>query len=275
MEKKIRFENGTEVQTIGVFAGSETLRGYRRDVATITTTGIDYAQAAALFTDGTKWSIVEVGEDQKEKVYDWSSHGVAGPITDNRDGTLIIKMGKNNTVEQDLQDKVDTARQETAQAQAVTEALAGQGVATVEAAQAMRMTIENAAALLPDSEAAAVPPLSKSWVVGETVKPGDRRYYAPTGRLYKVCEGQGHTTQADWTPDKTPAMWVVVDVEHAGTQDDPIPAAKGMEYEYGKYYSDPDDGKTYLCKRTGEADGGKIVLQYLPHDLIGQYFEEA
>lgn len=275
MEKKIRFENGTEVQTIGVFAGSETLRGYRRDVATITTTGIDYAQAVALFTDGAKWSIVEVGEDQKEKVYDWSSHGVAGPITDNRDGTLIIKMGKNNTVEQDLQDKVDTARQETAQAQAVTEALAGQGVATVEAAQAMRMTIENAAALLPDSEAAAVPPLSKSWVVGETVKPGDRRYYAPTGRLYKVCEGQGHTTQADWTPDKTPAMWVVVDVEHAGTQDDPIPAAKGMEYEYGKYYSDPDDGKTYLCKRTGEADGGKIVLQYLPHDLIGQYFEEA
>lgn len=271
----IKFENGTEVQTIGIFAGPETLRGYRRDVATITTTGIDYAQAVALFTDGAKWSIVEVGEDQKEQVYDWSSHGVAGPITDNRDGTLIIKMGKNNTVEQDLQDKVDTARQETVQAQAVTEALAGQGVATVEAAQAMRMTIENAAALLSDSEAAAVPSLSKSWVVGETVKPGDRRYYAPTGRLYKVCEGQGHTTQADWTPDKTPAMWVVVDVEHAGTQDDPIPAAKGMEYEYGKYYSDPDDGKIYLCKRTGEAEGGKIVLQYLPHDMIGQYFEEA
>lgn len=271
----IRFENGTEVQTIGVFAGSETLRGYRRDVATITTTGIDYAQAVALFTDGAKWSIVEVGEDQKEKVYDWSSHGVAGPITDNRDGTLTIKMGKNNTVEQDLQDKVDTARQETVQAQAVTEALAGQGVATVEAAQAMRMTIENAAALLSDTEAAAVPSLSKSWAVGEAVKPGDRRYYAPTGRLYKVREGQGHTTQADWTPDKTPAMWAVIDIAHAGTQDDPIPAAKGMEYEYGKYYSDPDDGKTYLCKRIGEADGGKIVLHYLPHDLIGQYFEEV
>lgn len=105
----IRFENGTEVQTIGIFAGPETLRGYRRDVATITTTGIDYAQAVALFTDGAKWSIVEVGEDQKEQVYDWSSHGVAGPITDNRDGTLIIKMGKNNTVEQDLQEQAAEA----------------------------------------------------------------------------------------------------------------------------------------------------------------------
>lgn len=105
----IRFENGTEVQTIGVFAGAEILRGYRRDVATITTTGIDYAQAVALFTDGAKWSIVEVGEDQKEQVYDWSSHGVAGPIIDNRDGTLIIKMGKNNTVEQDLQEQAAEA----------------------------------------------------------------------------------------------------------------------------------------------------------------------
>lgn len=44
---------------------------------------------------------------------------------------------------------------------------------------------------------------------------------------------------------------------------------------YGKYYRDPEDSKLYLCKRIGEAEGGKIVLQYLPHELIGQYFEEA
>lgn len=60
-----------------------------------------------------------------------------------------------------------------------------------------------------------------------------------------------------------------------GTQGHPFTAARGMEYEYGKYYLDPEDSKTYLCKRTGEAEGGKITLQYLPHELIGQYFEEA
>lgn len=48
-----------------------------------------------------------------------------------------------------------------------------------------------------------------------------------------------------------------------------------MEYEYGLYYFDPEDGKTYLCERTGEESGGKIVLQYLPHELIGNYFSEA
>lgn len=249
----------------------EMMAGHRRKVLTLLLNGTTYADVASALTDGATLTIVD--EQGHDNVI--TDRTKAGSITDNRDGTYICKMGYPNTTEQDLQDEVNTARQETAQAQAVTEALAGQGVATVEAAQVMRMTIESAAALLSDSEAAAVPSLSKSWVVGETVKPGDRRYYAPTGRLYKVCEGQGHTTQADWTPDKSPAMWVVVDVEHAGTQDDPIPAAKGMEYEYGKYYSDPDDGKIYLCKRTGEAEGGKIVLQYLPHDMIGQYFEEA
>lgn len=261
-------------KTFDLFEASERdemMAGHRRKVLTLLLNGTTYSDVASALTDGATLTIVD-NQGYDNVITDRTK---PGPITDNRDGTITAKMGSSNTTEQDLQDEVNTARQETVQAQAVTEALAGQGVATVEAAQAMRMTIESATALLSDSEAAAVPSLSKSWIVGEAVKPGDRRYYAPTGRLYKVREGQGHTTQADWTPDKTPAMWVVVDVEHAGTQDDPIPAAKGMEYEYGKYYSDPDDGKTYLCKRTGEAEGGKIVLQYLPHDMIGQYFEEA
>ena len=38
------------------------------------------------------------------------------------------------------------------------------------------------------------------------------------------------------------------------------------------YYLDGEDGKTYKCERIGEAAGGKIVLQYLPHELVGNYF---
>lgn len=123
-----------------------------------------------------------------------------------------------------------------------------------------------------DEQAATVPTMYPEWKVGETVNPGDRRYYSPTEKLYKVNEGQGHTTQADWTPDVTPAMWTVIDVAHAGTQDDPIPASRGMEYEYGLYYTDPEDNQLYLCERAGEAAGGTVILQYLPHELIGQYF---
>ena len=68
-------------------------------------------------------------------------------------------------------------------------------------------------------------------------------------------------------------LWTVIDVTHAGTIDDPIPAVAGMEYVYGKYYI---EGETvYICKRIGEAEGGTIVLQFLPSQLVGQYFEIA
>ena len=57
--------------------------------------------------------------------------------------------------------------------------------------------------------------------------------------------------------------------------DEVITASRGMEYVYGQKYLDPEDSKIYICKRTGEADGGKVTLQYLPHELVGQYFELA
>lgn len=128
-----------------------------------------------------------------------------------------------------------------------------------------------AAAGLPDEQAATVPTMFPEWKAGEAVAEGERCYYPPTDRLYK-CR-QAHTTQADWTPDKTPALWAVIDAAHAGTADDPIPAAAGMDYILGKFYLDPDDGKTYRCTREGMADGETVNLQFLPHELVGQYFE--
>ena len=172
-----------------------------------------------------------------------------------------------------LEDSLETAQADAEQAQENVTILAGKAVTDGAEARVLRMAIETAVISLPDEEAAQTPSLSQPWIVGEEVEPGDRRYYAPTGLLYKVREGQGHITQESWSPDKTPAMWAVVDVTHAGTVEDPIPAAKGMDYIYGKYYRDPEDGKIYLCKRTGEEDGGVINLQYLPHELIGQYFD--
>ena len=122
------------------------------------------------------------------------------------------------------------------------------------------------AAELPDAQAAQVPTLYPDWRAGEVVKPGDRRYYPPTDKLYKVRDGQGHTTQADWTPDVTPTMWEVIDVEHAGTLDDPIPAAANMEYFKDKYYVEA--GTVYRCTR----DTQQPVSQ-LPRELVGVYFE--
>lgn len=234
--------------------------------------------AAALLPDNTPWSIVQretvdkldndgqpTGETE-EVVNEWdnSEYSLSGAITDHRDGTVSIKMGKPT---------------ETESAKATVTALVGQSITPQRAAR-LRPVIEQASASLSDGEAAKSPELFPRWAdhIGETVKPGDRRSDMDESgvlHVYRVNKGQGHTTQENWPPHSTPAMWTIINVDHAGTQDDPIPAARGMEYTYGLYYKDPEDTKLYLCERIGEAAGGKIVLQYLPHELVGQYFTEA
>lgn len=235
-----------------------------------------YAQAAALLPSGTPWSNVfretkdKLDNDgnptgQTEEVVteeDMSAYSLAGEITDHRDGTVSVKMGK---------------RTETENAVGAVVALTGEVVTMARAAE-LRPVIEQASASLSDGEAAKSPELFPRWAdhIGETVKPGDRRSDMDESgvlHVYRVNKGQGHTTQENWPPHSTPAMWTIINVDHAGTQDDPIPASRGMEYEYGKYYLDGEDGKTYKCERTGEQAGGKITLQYLPHELVGNYFK--
>ena len=59
---------------------------------------MSYAQAMETFVDGLKWSIVyEVGEELE--FYDNSEYEVAGPVTDNRNGTVTVKMGKHTAEE--------------------------------------------------------------------------------------------------------------------------------------------------------------------------------
>ena len=234
--------------------------------------------AAALLPDNTPWSIIQrdtvpkydsdsqpTGETE-EVVNEWdnSAYSLSGAITDHRDGTVTVKMGKPT---------------ESELSAATVTALVGQSITPQRAAR-LRPMIEQASASLSDGEAAKSPELFPRWAdhIGETVKPGDRRSDMDESgvlHVYRVNKGQGHTTQENWPPHSTPAMWTIINVDHAGTQDDPIPAARGMEYTYGLYYKDPEDTKLYLCERIGEQSGNKITLQYLPHELVGQYFKEA
>ena len=248
-----------------------------RDTKIITLT-MTASEVAALLPDNTPWSIVQretvdvLDENgmltgQTEEVvneYDNSAYSLSGAITDHRDGTVSIKMGKPT---------------ESELSEATVTALVGQSITPQRAAR-LRPVIEQASASLSDGEAAKSPELFPRWAdhIGETVKPGDRRSDMDESgvlHVYRVNKGQGHTTQENWPPHSTPAVWTIINVDHAGTQDDPIPAARGMEYTYGLYYKDPENTKLYLCERIGEAAGGKIVLQYLPHELVGQYFKEV
>lgn len=150
----------------------------------------------------------------------------------------------------------------------------------LEQAEHLRPYIEKAMQSLSDADALQAKTLYPLWEelvklgkVDTEGKPGYRFYYA--GDLFR-CENGDPEFREEWPPGLyTAALYTRIDETHAGTLDDPIPAARGMEYIYGKYYLDPEDGKTYKCQRTGEPDGGKIILAYLPHELLNIYFVEA
>ena len=112
-------------------------------------------------------------------------------------------------------------------------------------------------------------------LVGQTVSHGTKFRVddSEDADLYKTNQPE-LTIQAHYPPGVgTESLYTRIDETHDGTKYDPTPARRGMEYEYGLYYKDPEDTNLYLCERIGEAAGGKIVLQYLPHELIGNYFK--
>ena len=86
---------------------------------------MDYATASALFVDGLAWSIIQQrevpvferdengefvldedgnriqnGTEIQETEFDNSEYSLAGDITDHRDGTITVKMGKLTDLEE-------------------------------------------------------------------------------------------------------------------------------------------------------------------------------
>lgn len=78
-----------------------------------------------------------------------------------------------------------------------------------EEAQKLRAKIEQASAWTDDADALEMVELFPHWEPDRGVIVGERLQYE--GILYKCV--QEHITQADWTPDIMPALWVKVSIE--------------------------------------------------------------
>lgn len=70
----------------------------------------------------------------------------------------------------------------------------------------LRTMIEKAAVSLDDADALEAVELFKSWYSGISYVTDERVRYG--GKLYRCV--QSHTSQADWEPDRTPALWTEV-----------------------------------------------------------------
>ena len=106
--------------------------------------------------------------------------------------------------------------------------------------------IQTAIHYLPDEEAETVTALFPHWEEGIAYAVDDRVQYNEL--LYRCV--QAHTSQADWTPDLTPALWVRTStdewpewVQPTGAQD---AYNKGDKVTYkGEHYISLIDGNVY------------------------------
>lgn len=116
---------------------------------------------------------------------------------------------------------------------------------------------------LPDEEAVKIPYCYDEWQKDKLYKVGDR--VQMDGKLWK-CR-QEHTSQENWKPSiETASLYERIDIEHAGTLEDPIPYDQTMTVYKGKYYIENE--KIYKCIR----DSGQ-PLYATCESLVGNYFE--
>lgn len=116
---------------------------------------------------------------------------------------------------------------------------------------------------MSNKESLEVKEFYPNWVSGKKVIKGEKYNY---NKLLWECR-QDHTTQTTWKPSvETASLWKVVEIEHTGTIDDPIPFTPPMEIFIDKYYTQSE--VLYRCTR----DSG-IPLSHNLSDLIGHYVE--
>ena len=106
-------------------------------------------------------------------------------------------------------------------------------------AKLLRQLIESLAIAFDDETALTGVELFPVWTVGKAYAVSDRAQY--NGALYKCV--QAHTSQADWTPDVTPALWVVVSIDEYPEWVQPTGAHDA--YKTGDKVS--YNGKHYIC----------------------------
>lgn len=118
---------------------------------------------------------------------------------------------------------------------------------------------------LTDNEALSVKDFYPTWEskIGDNVEQGYKMLY--DGNLWRVR--QNHLVQEIYPPSlSTAALYEVINYQHEGTLEDPIPYVPPMEIFNGKYYT--QNGVTYRCTR----DSG-IALTHDLSALVGLYVE--
>ena len=145
-----------------------------------------YQEAVSLFHNDVKWSVIyEAAEDSEAVETDLSAFALAGPITDNRNGTITAKMGKYLQAE-------------------IISMTIGEAPKNHADATAVREAIEMAVQSLDDGTASAVVSLFPSLKHdGSLIKAGTRINW--NGKIIRAAVDLWD--REEHAPEKAPNLW--------------------------------------------------------------------
>lgn len=163
---------------------------------------------------------------------------------------------QQDTAQAKLQAEQSAKDAQTAQAQAQS-ANASLGKATA--------VVQNYAAAVSDKDAASINFIWPEWS-GNAVKYLKGQVVNYVGKLYRVA--QDHTTQADWTPDKTAALYSLIAYDSQGNRiwikptgaQDAFKADEVARYEPdGKLYKSKVDGNVWEPTKDGKDQWSEVT----------------
>lgn len=182
--------------------------------------------------------------------------------------TVVLSSAGNGVIDRlfKMEKEAIVTRKEVAQAKEDIEKIQEEGTETKPSEELMTL-LSFITETLTDEQALEVPNYVEKWKADKEYKESERLSYTVEGEttLYKAI--QNHTSQADWTPDKTRSLYMPIGKPDEGTKENPITWVSGMESEVGKYYT--DEGVLYIG-----LEDSKIGLHGQPKDLP-RYFKVA
>ena len=121
----------------------------------------------------------------------------------------------------------------------------------LQAAEQLRRALQMFVATLDDEKAVEVACVYDAWKVGKFYEIGERFTYGENGvgdpQLYKV--NQAHTSQADWLPDATAALYSPVGVAQSGYDEWSQPTGAHDAYNIGDIVD--YNGTLYISNMNG------------------------
>lgn len=207
----------------------------------------------SLFEDSLAMSVVTY-EDTSKEIHKYENYTQFEEIKEDKNDVVTVMVSQNG---KGTVDRLNTVETDMSDIKKELENISAMNLSSV-----LNMAKITACSVTDDAQALSIKDLYDEWN-GNGIEYKAQAYLNYNEQLYKVI--QKHTSQSDWTPDKTPSLYTPVADQSQGTKDKPIVWVSGMESEKDKYYK--DEGVLYLG-----LEDSKIGLHGQPKDLA-RYFK--